>query len=227
MHSLNTKLAVALGSLLLATNLFALDLKVVDKPPPEALGEDIRAKLQGKAIQLLNGTNAVYEFWFVSELPLTIKPASLAKSLDTVATATLLGAVNVPKQRRDYRDDPLPAGVHTMRLALQPQDGNHLGTAEFNWFAVLVPASLDPKPDAIKDYKSLVAASTKLTVTEHPVVMSLRPATEDGTAPKLFTPAEEHKSVRVSIPARIAGKDGKDEKTSLVFEIVYEGKGHK
>lgn len=224
MYSLNKKTIVALTGLLLAANLSALELKVVDKAPPEELAADIRAKLQGKAIQLLDGTKPAFEFWLVSEMPLAGKPAGLAKALDSVGTATLLGAVNVPRQRRDYRDDPLPAGVHTMRLALQPQDGNHLGTAEFGWFAVLVPATLDPKPDAITDYKSLVKASAKLTVTEHPVIVSLRPATEEGAAPKLFAPAEEHKSLRVSIPARVGGKD---EKTSLVFEIVYEGKGHK
>jgi hypothetical protein len=224
MHSLNKKTIVALTGLLLAANLSALELKVIDKAPPEELAADIRAKLQGKAIQLLDGTNAAFEFWLVSELPLTAKPAGLAKALDSVGTATLLGAVKVPRQRRDYRDDPLPTGVHTMRLALQPQDGNHLGTAEFSWFAVLVPAALDEKPDAITDYKSLVKASTKLTVTEHPVILSLRPATEEGAAPKLFTPAEEHKSVRVSIPAKVGGKE---EKTAFVFEIVYEGKGHK
>jgi len=225
MHSLNKKtFTAALAGVLFAANLSALELKVVDKAPPEQLSADIRARLQGKAIQLLDGDKPAFEFWLVSELPLTSKPASRAKALDSVGTATLLGAVNVPRQRRDYRDDPLPAGVHTMRLALQPQDGNHLGTAEFSWFAVLVPASLDPKPDAITEYKALVKASAKLTVTEHPVILSLRPATEEGAEPKLFTPAEEHKSVRVSIPARISGKD---EKTSLVFEIVYEGKGHK
>lgn len=223
MYSLNKKTLVTLAGLLLAANLFALELKVVDKAPPEELAAAIRARLQGKAIQLLDGGKPALEFWLVSELPLTSKPAGLAKALDGVGTATLLGAVNAPNPRRDYRDDPLPKGVHTLRLALQPQDGNHLGTAEFGWFAVLVPAALDPKPDAFTDYKSLVKASTKLTTTEHPVILSLRPATEDGAAPKLFEPAEEHKSVRVSIPARV----GKDEKTSLVFEIVYEGKGHK
>lgn len=224
MYSLNKKTIVTLAGLLLAANLYALELKVIDKAPPEELAADIRAKLQGKAIQLLDGAKPAFEFWLVSEMPLTSKPAGLAKALDSVGTATLLGAVKVPKPRRDYRDDPLPAGVHTMRLALQPQDGNHLGTAEFGWFAVLVPAALDPKPDAITDYKSLVKASTKLTVTEHPVILSLRPATEEGAAPKLFAPAEEHKSLRVSIPAQVGGKQ---EKTSLVFEIVYEGKGHK
>src|SRR6266545_1644665 len=207
MYSLNKKTIVALTGLLLAANLSALELKVVDKAPPEELTSDIRAKLQGKAIQLLDGATPAFEFWLVSELPLASKSAGLAKALDSVGTATLLGAVKVSKQQRDYRDDPLPAGVHTMRLALQPQDGNHLGTAEFGWFAVLVPAALDPKPDAITDYKSLVKASVKLTVTEHPVILSLRPATEEGAEPKLFAPAEEHKSLRVSIPARVGGKE--------------------
>jgi hypothetical protein len=110
-----------------------------------------------------------------------------------------------------------------MRLALQPQDGNHLGTAEFNWFAALVPAKLDPRPDGITDYKSLVKASSKETATDHPLILSLRPAASaDGDLPRLNDPAPEHKSVRVKVPAK-AG----EEKTSLIFEVVYEGKGHK
>src|SRR4029434_7637222 len=100
MHTLNTKtVAVLTGLLLLAANLSALDLKVIDKAPPEALSADIRAKLQGKAIQLLNGPTPVLEFWLLPEGPLSSKPAGLAKALDSVGTATLLRAVNVPDQR--------------------------------------------------------------------------------------------------------------------------------
>jgi len=224
MRMLNTNRLLPLAALLLAAKTFALDLKVIDKPPPEELAPPIRAKLQSKAVQLLDAGKPAYEFWLAAEIPLTNKPAGLPKALDAVKTATLLGAVNVPKALRDYRDDELRAGVHTLRLALQPQDGNHLGSAEFLWFAVLVPARLDTAPDAITDYKALVKASSKQTSTDHPVILSLRPASEDGAAPKLFEPVAEHKSVRVSIPARVAGKD---EKTSLAFEIVCEGKGHK
>src|SRR5258705_13361018 len=115
MYSLNKKFIVTFAGLLLAANLFALELKVVDKAPPEDLAADIRAKLQGKTIQLLDGATPVLEFWLVSELTLTSKPASLAKALDSVGTATLLGAVNVPKPRRDYRDDPRPKGGPTPR----------------------------------------------------------------------------------------------------------------
>ena len=66
MYSLNKKTIVALTGLLLAANLSALELKVIDKAPPEELAADIRAKLQGKAIQLLDGDKPAFEFWLVS-----------------------------------------------------------------------------------------------------------------------------------------------------------------
>ena len=200
-----------------------LTLKTTDKEPPADLSADLRALLAPKVVQLLDGDKPVFEFWLVKELLLSAKPASVARALDGLKTAALLGAVSVSGDRRDYRDDEWHSGVYSMRFVLQPQDGNHLGTSEFNYFAALVPAKLDLKPDGITDYKSLVQASSKETATDHPLILSLRPASsEAGESPKLNAPAPEHKSIRVKIPAK-AG----DEKTSLTFEIVYEGKGHK
>ncbi len=221
----NWKFLLAFALVLSTAEGFAasLTLKVVDKEPPKELDLSIAAKLQKSAVQLLDGDKPVYEFWFAAELPLTAKPAAPAKALDAVKQATLIGAVSIPKALRDYRDDELAAGVYTMRLALQPQDGNHLGTSEFNWFAVLVPAKIDTKPDGITDYKPLVKASSKETATDHPVILSLRPpSSTDGEDPKLCEPAAEHKSVRVKVPAKVG-----DEKIALNFEVVYEGKGHK
>ena len=172
---------------------------------------------------MLDGDKPAYEFWFCNEIPLQAKPESVARGLDALKQATLLGAVSVPKAKRDYRDDELAAKVYTLRFALQPQDGNHLGTAEFNYFAVLVPAKLDPKPDGITEYKRLVKTSARETSSDHPVIMSLRPVSSDaGEFPSLQQPVPDHKTVRVKVPAK-AG----DAKISLVFEIVYQGMGHK
>jgi len=206
-----------------STSAADLTLKVADKEPPKELDASIRAKLQSKAIQLLAGDKPVYEFWFDAEVPLQSKPSSTAKALETVKQATLLGAVSVAGDQRDYRDDELRAGVYTMRFALQPQDGNHLGTAEFSFFVVLTPAKIDNKPDGIADYKALVKASSRETSTDHPVILSLRPASsDDGDPPKLNNPAPDHKSVRIKVPAKAGG-----DKTAIAFEVVYEGKGHK
>ena len=140
-------------------------------------------------------------------------------------TAALLGAVSVLKPRRDYRDDDLPAGVYTLRFALRPNDGNHLGTSEFNYFAVAVAAKNDPAPGGITAYKPLVKASAKSTASEHPMIISLRPpASEGNDTTKIHGPAPDHKSVRVEVPGKVAGRDAS---VPLAFEIVFHGLGKK
>ena len=182
-----------------------LKLKTTDAPPPKELDPSIQKLLAAKAVQLVDGDQPAFQFWLINDLP-------DAKALDGIKQATLLGAVSISKPRRDYRDDEIAAGVYTMRFSLQPQDGNHLGTADFLTFAVLTPARLDTKPDGIATYKSLVKASSKETSSDHPVILSLRPT--KGDTVELVEPAPEHKSVRVKIG-------------SLPFEIVYQGTGHK
>ena len=199
-----------------------LALKVTDNAPPTEINESIRSLLQPKAVQLLDGDKPVVELWLAKELNLQSKPSSPATALDAVKQTTVLGAASFASPRRDYREDEIAKGIYTVRFAQQQQDGNHLGTAEFTYFAVLVPAKLDAGPDAIKDYKQLVNTSSKETSTDHPMVISLRPVSSaEGEFPKLATPAPEHKSVRVKIPGK--GADS----SPVVFDIIYEGKGHK
>ena len=197
-------------------------VRVANKALPGEISPDFQALLQPQAVQLVEGDKTLLELWLAKEVPLQSKPTSTVKALDAVKPVSLLAAVVVPGARRDYRDDEVPAGTYTMRFALQPQDGNHSGSSEFGYFGVLVPAKLDAKPDAIKDYKELMKASSKETSTDHPMVLSLRPVTSTEGAPlTLNTPAPEHKSVRVKVPAK--GPETKE----IAFEIVFEGKGHK
>jgi hypothetical protein len=200
-----------------------LTTKPGEKEAPAEVDASIRSVLQPKPIQVLDSGKPVLEFWLRKEIPLQSKSASAAKAMEAIKPATLLGVVSVPANYQDYRDDTIPAGTYTMRFALQPQDGNHLGTAEFQYFAVLTPAKLDSKLDGITDYKQLVKASSKETSTDHPVIISLRPPSgEAGDSPKIVEPAAEHKSILLKVP----GKAGA-ETIPVAFEIVVEGKGHK
>jgi hypothetical protein len=204
------------------TNAADPSLKIADKEAPKQIGESIRQALQPKAVQLLDGDKPALELWFRSEIPLKSKPASADKALDAIPEISLLGAVSVGSGQRDYKDNEIAPGIYTVRFGLQPQDGDHLGTAEFNYFAVLIPAASDPQLDGIKTFKEMAKASGKDTASAHPVVLSLRPVSSDaGEFPKLNEPAADHKSVRVKVPAK-AG----EEKTSIVFELVYKGHGH-
>ena len=196
-------------------------VKVTDREPPKEVSEAIRKLLQPKAVQVLNGNTPVFEFWFSSEVPLKSRPAA-DKALEAIPETAVLGAVTVGSGQRDYKDNEIAAGVYTMRFGLQPQDGDHLGTADYSYFALLIPANSDVRPDGFATAKAMAKASSHGTASEHPVVLSLRPAPSDtGELPKLNEPVADHKSVRVKVAAK-AGAD----KTDLLFELVFKGHGH-
>lgn len=225
-----TRLRLAAASLCLAGRLCVtaadITVKLAEKPAPDSVHESIRSLLQTSAVQLLEEAKPVYEFWWVKELMLPSKPAAPASPFDGARPAALLGVISVSRPGRDYRDDDIPNGVYTLRYLLQPQDGNHLGTAEFPHFALLVAARLDPKPDAFTEARPLVRASSQGTATEHPLILSLRPLSlgENVALPALATPIPDHHSVAVELPARVQAGG---EPFKIRFEVVYRGVGHK
>src|SRR5262245_13107450 len=80
-------------ALLLSTvSLSAADftLKTTDKEVPKEVGESMRAVLQGKAFQLLQGDKPALEIWLRQELPLKSKPASPSEALASIASETLV-----------------------------------------------------------------------------------------------------------------------------------------
>ena len=196
--------------------------KTEKKAPPSEASEAIRKLLGDTCYQVMDGDKALFEFWFAASLPLKEKPASPDKDLDSLNTASLLGVVRISKELRDYRDDDLSKGVHTMRFGKIPADGNHLGATEYPYFAVLIPAAEDKEPATIKTFKQLTRASAKKTASEHPMIMSLRPVKEKPAAiPALTKPASEHQAIVVSAPAKTEAGD----EAELIFEVVIEGHG--
>jgi hypothetical protein len=198
-------------------------LKTADKPAPKEISDSIRAALQPKAIQLVQGDKPALEIWFRQEVPLKSKPSSANEALGSVIETALMGAIAVSDASlRDYKDNEIPKGIYTARFGLQPKDGDHLGTAEFDSFLVLTAAENDKELNGLNTFKALVKASGKSTTSGHPLVVSLRPASANGTAPGLTEPAEEHKALRLKLPAKTSA----GEKTDLPFELVYRGHGH-
>jgi hypothetical protein len=196
--------------------------KTEKKAPPEVVSDAIKKVLGDTCHQLVEGDKPLIEFWFCAPVPLKEKPESIEKGLDSLNMASLLGVVRIHKDLRDYRDDDLSKGVHTIRYGKIPSDGNHLGTSEYPYFAVLIPAADDTEIDGIKSFKSLTKASAKNTASEHPVIMSLRPVKKKPSeVPSLAESAAEHKGIVVSISGKPAGR----EEVELVFEVVFEGVG--
>jgi hypothetical protein len=198
-------------------------VKVIEKEPPKEVDDSIRKVLQAKAVQLLDNGQPVFEFWFRTEIPLKSNPQSAAKALEAIAETTLCGLVAVRRTEHDYKDNEITEGLYTARFSLQPQDGDHMGTSEFPYYLLLIPLKHDPQLTSIAAYKPMVRASGKATASGHPVVLSLRPAASDASdLPKLNEPIPDHKTVQLKVPARAPKSDAP---TSMVFELVYQGKG--
>jgi len=197
-------------------------LKVTDKHPPAEFDASISELLQPQAIQLLNGDKPIYEFWIRTELPIKTKPTSAKDALEAIKDTTLVGAALIHASgQRDYKDNEILAGSYTMRFGLQPVDGDHLGSSLFPYFLILIPATVDTKPDAITRSKQMSKASGKPTATGHPVVLSLRPAAPADQLPALVEPEEEHKAIHLALNARPADEDP----LIISFELVFAGHG--
>jgi len=201
-----------------------LELNPIENGAPDTLPEDIREQLNAKGLQLTDGEEPVFTFWFAEPWPLKAKPEKPEEALGQIAETTLLGAVEVHKPQRDYRDDELYEGLYTMRFALQPEDGDHLGTADYRYFALLVPAEKEEGVDTFRkdERDDMVEASQEFTAVFHPLILSLRPA-EPGTeeTPAIAKPKEEHKSVRMTVQGQT--EDGGD--IPVPFHLVYKGHG--
>ena len=212
-------LAVLFVQALSRTNAADFSVKSAEAPPPKEIAESIRAVLDPKAIQLVREGKPVLEIWLRREVPLKANSAKLNSLRET----TLLGAVAVRETLRDYKDNEVAPGIYTARFILQPQDGDHLGSADFNTFLALVPASTDKDLEGISKYTALTKASGKITPSGHPAVFNLRPVSGETTsAPAVTEPAPEHKAIRLSLDAKGPG----GEKVALPFDLVFEGHGH-
>lgn len=196
--------------------------KAIEKNPPESLSAPFREILSPQAVQVKEGDEVIYEFWLVKKLPLQSKPSPAYKVLETIQETTLLGAAKVHSPQRDYKDGRIDPGVFTVRFGLQPQDGNHLGTSLYPYFALLIPAEHDKEIEGISSYDQLVEGSSSGTPSEHPRVLALFPVySGEGETPAVSQPKEEHQAVRLQLPAKI----GDEETMEVRFDLVFEGTG--
>jgi len=171
-------------------------IKTVDNTPaPKEVQEPVRKLLSERCVQLFNAKNELLaEIWFRKEVPVKATEAQVQNGLTyaEVPESTLFGVIRFPKQFTDYRKQKLPAGVYTLRLANQPMDGDHMGTAPYSEFLLLSPAADDKIPDTI-EVKKLHEMSGKAPLSGgHPGVLLLFPGKGAEAMPKLEKKEENH-----------------------------------
>jgi hypothetical protein len=196
--------------------------KYAIKTVKAAVPKDVKpalAKLMGdQAVELRDQVGTLLaEVWFRKDVPLKAGTKGNA-SYGQVEETTLLGVVRFAKQMTDYRKQKIRPGVYTLRLAFQPMDGDHMGTAPDPYFCAIVPAARDADPGPMKDPKELQDISTKATGTSHPGVFLLLPASKAEATPRLVKHENDTWTINVRQDASAGGA-----KASLGIELALVG----
>jgi hypothetical protein len=191
---------LAAAALIVAGSAFAADLpysvKEAKTPPPEGLKEEIAKALGERSYQFVDEKgNLLCELWFRKEVPAKATPEQVKNGLTyrELPEGSLLGVVSFAKGASDYKKQKIKAGVYTLRLGFQPENGDHMGTAPYNEFCLLTPAA-DDKALAPLSAKDLQESSTKASGTAHPSVLLLFPisAKEAGAGAKVVDKGDGH-----------------------------------
>jgi hypothetical protein len=210
-HVLLVALALCLTSSVPAAA--ALAVAVTDAAPPDGVSAAIRDAVGAGSLKVTDGSADVAEFWLRDELP-TKKPASdtLGVSFGGLETGELVGVVRLVRPWRDYKDQAIPAGVYTLRYAVRPADGNHMGVSTYRDFLLLAPVADDTavaKPGTVDE---LYARSMKATGQPHPAALALFPVWDPVKEPAIVTNDADQPTLAVPVGG-------------LVLGLVIEGQG--
>ncbi len=174
------------SAVLPAADKFSVKREATD-PPPElsAAVRELFAKECEVVRDAAGGT--VAEVWFRTEIPGkgTADQVKNGLTYHELVETSIVAAVRFPTAFTDYRKQEIAAGVYTLRLAFQPENGDHKDTAPHTEFALLCPADKDTKADEIEP-KTLYKLSFASTGGEHPGVMLLYPNADKAKEPKLI-----------------------------------------
>ncbi|MGH9521883.1 MAG: hypothetical protein ACRD3E_05070 [Terriglobales bacterium] len=133
---------------------------------------------------LLNDGTPLAEVWLRKSLP---KGSSTNPDVlyPQIGLAHMVGVIHFPNAAKDYRGHPVKPGFYTMRYEVQPNDGDHLGTAPNPDFLLLLMPSEDPDPNAAMDFKQLTTLSAHVSGTRHPSVFEMM-GPDKGELPRAY-----------------------------------------
>jgi hypothetical protein len=161
--------------------------KVVETGGPDAgIPAATQAVLVSQGVTFENAQGAsLCEIWWRKGIPVTQAPPSASGDVlyTRLTVGEFVGVIHVPKTLTDYRGQAIKEGDYTLRYALIPQDGNHMGVSTYRDFLLLIPVADDPNPSQTMAFDQVVKASRLTTGTGHPAVLMLAPVGQNAKFP--------------------------------------------
>jgi hypothetical protein len=191
--------SILLAQLLLATAAYsqAYQAETVGAPPadvPKAL-QDL---LQAQGAKLVSSSGAtVAEIWLRKDFPPKVVPATSDVLYGALGEGSVVGVLHFPQDTADYRGQTIKAGFYTLRRALIPQDGNHMGVNPYRDALLLAPVTVDTNYSKDLSFQEMVDLSKKASGTPHPGFLVMAPAKDGQAAPAAFQDDQGHWDLQV------------------------------
>lgn len=214
------RLLVCVVTLLVASRYAAAQdytIETLAEPAPgDEVSENISAELAPEGYRVLRKGKPYLDVWFPKAVPAKEDFSPTLSILYPFEQGKLMGVARYHRGGGDFRDQEIEEGVYTLRYALQPVDGNHVGTSDTRDFLLLSLAEDDTETDAVEG-EELNLRSADAAQSAHPCMLSMLRTPDDATPePKMLHDEDrELWSVQVPVTTTIG-----DEKKVITFVVV-------
>ncbi|MDG3002624.1 hypothetical protein [Paludisphaera mucosa] len=185
-------------------------IEALNEAPPQELAPGVKGVLDSQGFRVVDPEGRpLVDVWLRKGTPATAKPAGPKGAVlyPVLTEGELIGAVKFAAEGHDYRDQPVAAGVYTLRYGLQPVNGDHLGVSVNRDYALLLPTAKDADT-ADLPRKKLEERSAESVGTTHPGVLLLLAPPDKGTEkPTMVNDATLNTwGAVVSLPLKVEGE---------------------
>lgn len=190
---------------------------LAEAAPSADVSPEIAAALSPTGFKVMKGENrTVCSFWPAKQWAVRPDFKPTAGMLYPLTMGEFIGVINFKRNAQDFRGQEIEKGTYTVRFALQPEDGNHVGTSDTRDFLVLLKGADDAKP-VVLPREELIKKSAAAAGTPHPAMLALLSAAgTNGEAPNL-----EHNADR---ELWSVGFTNPTDKGKLPLRVVVVGK---
>lgn len=159
--------------------------EAISSAAPTEVPAAIRDLLFDRGFRVNGPAGVICEIWLRKAVPAQNSSQQLGVVYGQIPEGALVGVVRFAAEVKDYRQQPVKPGVYTLRYALLPQNGNHLGVSPNRDFLLASPAAADQKPENLP-FEEALTLSRRTAGTGHPSVWSLASSGETAATPKML-----------------------------------------
>ena len=172
---------------------------------PADVPKTLQDALQPQGVRVLSEKGALCEIWFGKAV--TQGAGGGDAVYPTLSVGEFVGVVHFPGPGADFRGQTIKSGYYTLRYALLPQDGNHMGVNPYRDFLLLGPAAADTQIDKNLKATEVYVLSRQASGTPHPAVWSLIPTSQGASFPSLVQDDQGHWVLQVKLPGSGGAQD--------------------